>query len=249
MVVFCFDVLGSCLRSFAVILSWRSAMMEHASVRAYLLCACAFCHSYCLRSVCVNAGPQWAHTLCLVESDQCWILMVSTDAAVGAPNFRVLLIFFAWGLPFHASFPLAKALWSNSSAKKPTVLQPRVWGPQAWAQRFLGEGCKMCPSPVGKAALHWQEHSTFDTLAAVFFLFLFFWMGFPLPFAFFFFFSQVPSIGSTMNYLGDALNKGARASEDLKKISGDMKKNFQKLGFPSSLGVNFGNMGKKGGTG
>ncbi|CAJ1336960.1 unnamed protein product [Effrenium voratum] len=59
----------------------------------------------------------------------------------------------------------------------------------------------------------------------------------------------VPSIGSTMNYLGDALNKGARASEDLKKISGDMKKNFQKLGFPSSLGVNFGNMGKKGGTG
>lgn len=43
----------------------------------------------------------------------------------------------------------------------------------------------------------------------------------------------VPSIGSTMNYLGDALNKGAKASEDLKKISGDMKKNFQKLGFPS----------------
>lgn len=36
-----------------------------------------------------------------------------------------------------------------------------------------------------------------------------------------------------MNYLGDALNKGAKASEDLKKISGDMKKNFQKLGFPS----------------
>jgi len=44
---------------------------------------------------------------------------------------------------------------------------------------------------------------------------------------------KVPSIGSTMNYLGDALNKGAKASEDLKKISGDMKKNFQKLGFPS----------------
>lgn len=40
-----------------------------------------------------------------------------------------------------------------------------------------------------------------------------------------------------MNYLGDAL-KGAKASEDFKKISGDMKKNFQKLGFPSSL--NFG---------
>ncbi|CAK9099194.1 Vacuolar protein sorting-associated protein 53 A (AtVPS53) (Protein HEAT-INTOLERANT 1) [Durusdinium trenchii] len=48
----------------------------------------------------------------------------------------------------------------------------------------------------------------------------------------------VPSIGSTMNYLGDALNKGAKASEDLKKISGDVKKNIQKLGFPSSL--NFG---------
>eukprot|EP00931_Biecheleriopsis_adriatica_P034116 TRINITY_DN1973_c0_g1_i3.p1 TRINITY_DN1973_c0_g1~~TRINITY_DN1973_c0_g1_i3.p1 ORF type:complete len:845 (-),score=210.09 TRINITY_DN1973_c0_g1_i3:73-2607(-) len=60
----------------------------------------------------------------------------------------------------------------------------------------------------------------------------------------------VASIGSTMNYLGDALNqKGARASEDFKKISGDMKKNFQKLGFPSSLGVNFGNItGKKGGS-
>lgn len=41
-----------------------------------------------------------------------------------------------------------------------------------------------------------------------------------------------------MNYLGDALNKGAKASEDLKKISGDVKKNIQKLGFPSSL--NFG---------
>jgi len=60
----------------------------------------------------------------------------------------------------------------------------------------------------------------------------------------------VASLGSSMNYLGDALSqKGARASEDLKKISGDMKKNFQKLGFPSSLGVNFGNItGKKGGA-
>ncbi|CAE7448865.1 VPS53 [Symbiodinium pilosum] len=57
----------------------------------------------------------------------------------------------------------------------------------------------------------------------------------------------VPSIGSTMNYLGDALNKGAKASEDLKKISGDVKKNLGKLGFPSSLGVNFGLAGKKSG--
>jgi len=54
------------------------------------------------------------------------------------------------------------------------------------------------------------------------------------------------SVAATMNFLGDALNqKGARAQEDLKKISGDMKKNFQKLGFPSSLGATFGNLGKK----
>mmetsp|Transcript_53122 Transcript_53122/g.95309 ORF Transcript_53122/g.95309 Transcript_53122/m.95309 type:complete len:837 (-) Transcript_53122:74-2584(-) len=57
---------------------------------------------------------------------------------------------------------------------------------------------------------------------------------------------EANSVAATMNFLGDALNqKGARAQEDLKKISGDMKKNFQKLGFPSSLGATFGGLGKK----
>lgn len=57
----------------------------------------------------------------------------------------------------------------------------------------------------------------------------------------------VAAIGSTMNYLGDALNqKGAKASEDLKKFSGDVKKNLQKLG---SLSVNFQTItGRKGGS-
>jgi len=48
--------------------------------------------------------------------------------------------------------------------------------------------------------------------------------------------SGVAAMGSTFMNFGDALNqKGAKASEDLKKLSGDMKKNLQKLG---SLGVN-----------
>mmetsp|Transcript_56494 Transcript_56494/g.170913 ORF Transcript_56494/g.170913 Transcript_56494/m.170913 type:complete len:696 (-) Transcript_56494:13-2100(-) len=48
--------------------------------------------------------------------------------------------------------------------------------------------------------------------------------------------SGVAALGSTMMNLGDALNQqSAKASQDLKKLSGDMKKNLQKLG---SLGVN-----------
>ncbi|CAE8634681.1 unnamed protein product [Polarella glacialis] len=51
----------------------------------------------------------------------------------------------------------------------------------------------------------------------------------------------VAAIGSTMNYLGDAFKqKNAQASEDLKKFSGDIKKNFSKLS--SFGGVNFQNL-------
>lgn len=51
--------------------------------------------------------------------------------------------------------------------------------------------------------------------------------------------SGVAALGSTMMNLGDALNQqGVKASQDLKKLSGDVKKNLQKLGnLGTALGV------------